>query len=407
MYPLVLTGISAFLLSGLVAAAANQQRHWLRHIHFMLLALGAILLIVSGADTLLNNLDHQWQLELGLPWLHWHQRLDSLAGFFSLIIGLVTLAIACYAPQYVKEYEQGEQPFAALGIPTAIFIAAMELVVLANDAFTFMVAWELMSLSSYFLVTFQHHNSANRRAGFIYLLMAHVGGLFILIAFGILAGFARDFTFMAMAQAHPPAIWMSLTFVAALLGFGMKAGLVPIHVWLPEAHPVAPSHISALMSGVMLKVAIYGFIRLVFQLIGDVFWEWGAALLIIGCVTALYGVLYAMIQEDMKKLLAYSSIENIGIIFIGLALSSSSLAINIQNLVRLRSSLPCSIASIMPCSKACSFLVQAQFCKPVASTVLIAWAVSCGACRGQASFSCWGPSASLDFPHPMVLYRNG
>jgi formate hydrogenlyase subunit 3/multisubunit Na+/H+ antiporter MnhD subunit len=317
----MLVGIVILLFSGFFAIIESKNRAIFRLLHFILMGLGGAIIAAAGAIVLIYNIDTQWQLPLGLPWLHWHQRLDALSGFFSIIIGIVTVAISFYAPSYVKEYDKTAQPFAVLGLATAIFIVAMELVLLADDALTFMIAWELMSLSSYFLVTFQHQNSANRRAGFIYLLMAHIGGLFILLSFGILAGFSSDFTFTAMAAAHPSKIWMTLTFVCALIGFGMKAGLVPIHIWLPEAHPVAPSHISAMMSGVMLKVAVYGFIRVVFQLIGEIYWGWGAALLIIACMTALYGVLYAMVQEDMKKMLAYSSVENIGIIFIGLALS--------------------------------------------------------------------------------------
>jgi formate hydrogenlyase subunit 3/multisubunit Na+/H+ antiporter MnhD subunit len=197
----------------------------------------------------------------------------------------------------------------------------MLLVVVAADAFSFMVAWELMSVSSYMLVVYEHHNAANRRAGFIYLLMAEVGALAILLGFGVLAGFGDGFSFAAMREASLPLGWASLAFALAVFGFGMKAGLVPLHVWLPEAHPVAPSHISALMSGVMLKVAVYGFIRFSFDLIGEVHWAWGVALLLIASVTALFGVLYALMQHDLKRLLAYSSVENIGIIFIGLGLS--------------------------------------------------------------------------------------
>jgi formate hydrogenlyase subunit 3/multisubunit Na+/H+ antiporter MnhD subunit len=151
--------------------------------------------------------------------------------------------------------------------------------------------------------------------------MAEVGALAILLSFGVLAGFGDGFSFAAMRDAPLSLTWASIAFALGVFGFGMKAGLVPLHVWLPEAHPVAPSHISALMSGVMLKVAVYGFIRLSFDLIGNVHWAWGVALLIIACITALFGVLYALMQHDLKRLLAYHSVENIGIIFIGLGLS--------------------------------------------------------------------------------------
>ena len=197
----------------------------------------------------------------------------------------------------------------------------MLLVLLADDAFMFMIAWELMSVASYFLVAFQHENSANRRAAFLYLLMAEVGALSIILGFGVLASFSDGFTFDALRESKLSITWASIAFVLALLGFGMKAGIVPVHVWLPEAHPVAPSHISALMSGVMLKVALYGLIRFCFDLLGDVHWQWGVVLLILGTLSALGGILYAMMQPNLKRLLAYSSVENIGIIFMVLGLS--------------------------------------------------------------------------------------
>jgi formate hydrogenlyase subunit 3/multisubunit Na+/H+ antiporter MnhD subunit len=195
-----------------------------------------------------------------------------------------------------------------------------------------MVAWELMSVSSYFLVTFQHQNAPNRRAGFLYLLMAHVGALGILLGFGVLAGFGGSFTFEAMRAAPLSSTWASIAFALALFGFGMKAGMVPVHAWLPEAHPVAPSHISALMSGVMLKVAVYGFVRFTFDLVGEIQWQWGVTVLVIGAASALLGVLYALMQHDLKRLLAYSSVENIGIILIALGLSMIFLGTGHPNL---------------------------------------------------------------------------
>jgi hydrogenase-4 component B len=190
-------------------------------------------------------------------------------------------------------------------------------------------------VASYFLVAFQHENSANRRATFLYLLMAEVGALLIILAFGVVASFSDGFTFDALRSADIPTIWMSIAFGLALMGFGMKAGLVPIHVWLPEAHPVAPSHISALMSGVMLKVALYGLIRFCFDLLPEVHWQWGVVLLVVGTLSALSGILYAMMQQNLKRLLAYSSVENIGIIVMVLGLSMIFLANNHKELAAL------------------------------------------------------------------------
>lgn len=197
----------------------------------------------------------------------------------------------------------------------------MYLVVLAYNVLTFVAAWEMMSLTSYFLVIYQHHNPENRQAGFIYLVMAHLSGLCLLLSFGILANFSHSLDFAVFQLTSLPSSWATLAFIFAFLGFGMKAGVVPLHVWLPRAHPVAPSHISALMSGVMLKIAIYGFIRFTFCWLHQLSWEEGMLVLICGTASALLGVLYALTQHNLKRLLAYHSVENIGIIFIGLGLA--------------------------------------------------------------------------------------
>jgi hypothetical protein len=293
----------------------------LRRLVFVLLGLSGVFAVIAGLAVLISAEVITDQISLGLPWLPWHVRFDSLSGFFFLIIGIAVIAVSIYGPGYVHSYKEKQHPFAVLGLFTGLFVTGMMLVLLADDAFFFMIAWELMSVASYFLVAFQHENSANRRAAFLYLLMAEVGALAIILSFGVLASFSDGFTFDALRQAQLSPTWASIAFVLALLGFGMKAGIVPIHVWLPEAHPVAPSHISALMSGVMLKVALYGLIRFCFDLLAEVQWQWGVVLLVIGSISALGGILYAMMQPNLKRLLAYSSVENIGIIFMVLGLS--------------------------------------------------------------------------------------
>lgn len=293
----------------------------LRQIVFVLLGLSGVLAVLAGLAALIGQQVVTDQIGLGLPWLPWHVRFDGLSGFFFLIIGIAVSVVSLYGPGYVQAYQEDKHPFAVLGLFTGLFVAGMLLVLLADDAFFFMIAWELMSVASYFLVAFQHENPANRRAAFLYLLMAEVGALAIILGFGVLASFTDGFTFDALRQANLSMTWASIAFVLALLGFGMKAGIVPIHVWLPEAHPVAPSHISALMSGVMLKVAVYGLIRFCFDLLGDVHWQWGVVLLIVGTLSALGGILYAMMQPNLKRLLAYSSVENVGVIFLVLGLT--------------------------------------------------------------------------------------
>lgn len=293
----------------------------LRRAVFFLLGLSGVFAVLAGLSVLIGQGVIIDRIGLGLPWLPWHVRFDCLSGFFFLIIGIAVSAVSLYGPGYVNSYKESQHPFAVLGLFTGLFVAGMLLVLLADDAFFFMIAWELMSVASYFLVAFQHENPANRRAAFLYLLMAEVGALAIILGFGVLAGFSDGFTFDALRNAQLSTTWAGIAFVLALLGFGMKAGIVPVHVWLPEAHPVAPSHISALMSGVMLKVALYGLIRFCFDLLGDVQWQWGVVLLVLGTVSALGGILYAMMQPNLKSLLAYSSVENIGIIFMVLGLS--------------------------------------------------------------------------------------
>jgi len=288
---------------------------------FALLGLSGLTAIFAGLAVLWGQTVVVDQVALGLPWMHWHVRFDGLSGFFFLIIGIAVAAVSLYGPGYVEAYQEEKHPFAVLGLFTGLFVSGMLLVLLADDAFFFMIAWELMSVASYFLVSFQHENSANRRAAFLYLLMAEVGALAIILSFGVLAGFADGFSFDDMRGANLSSAWASIAFVLALVGFGMKAGIVPIHVWLPEAHPVAPSHISGLMSGVMLKVAVYGLIRFCFDLLHDVHWQWGVVLLVLGTLSALGGILYAMMQPNLKRLLAYSSVENIGVIFLVLGLS--------------------------------------------------------------------------------------
>lgn len=319
--PLFAAALGLALLSGVVGLGACREplRASLPLVCFPLLGLSGLASVATGLAALSGE-PVGTELPLGLPWLAWSIRLDALSGLLLLLIGLVVFAVSLFGPGYSRDFIHGRQSMASLGFFTGLFVAGMQLVVVANDAFMFMVAWELMSLSSYFLVAFQHEQGANRRAAFLYLLMAHVGGLSILLAFGILAAFGQGFDFPAMRAAELTQLWAGLVFGLGFFGFGMKAGLVPLHAWLPEAHPVAPSHISALMSGVMLKVAVYGFVRLCFDLIGSFAVGWGVLVLGIGAISAVLGVLYAMGQTDIKRLLAWSSIENIGVIFMALGL---------------------------------------------------------------------------------------
>ena len=258
-------------------------------------------------------------LPIGLPGLPFHFRLDALAAFFLLLIGSVAAGVSAFAAGYFRKGE-GTPP-GLLCLQYHVFLASMALVVLADDAYAFMVMWETMALSSFFLVTANHRIAEIRRAGYLYLLIAHIGALAILLCFGVLQANTGDYSFDNMRQQQLNPLWGSAAFLLALAGFGAKAGILPLHIWLPEAHPAAPSPVSALMSGVMLKTAAYGFLRVTYDLLDQPLWWWGVVVLAVGLATALFGVVFAAVQVDMKRLLAYSSIENIGLLFAGIGLA--------------------------------------------------------------------------------------
>jgi hydrogenase-4 component B len=276
-----------------------------------------LILGVIGLESLFAQAAATATLPLGLPWLGAHFRIDALAAFFIIIVNLGGAAASLFALGYGRHEESPERvlPF------YPVYLAAMNLVVLADDAFSFLVSWEFMSLSSWALVIAHHRERENLRAGYIYLLMASFGTLALLLAFGLLAGSNGNYIFDAIRATHPAATLSAMVLVLALVGAGSKAGIVPLHAWLPLAHPAAPSHVSALMSGVMTKVAVYGFVRIVFDLLGQPAWWWSMVVLAVGGITAVMGVLYALMQHDLKRLLAYHTVENIGIIYIGLGLA--------------------------------------------------------------------------------------
>ena len=312
---LLLTAWGMVALTGLVRPASIA---FVGRTLFPLGALFGIVLAIVAAVSL-DRPAERLVLPIGLPDLPVHLRLDGLSSVFLILLGAASAGVSIFAAGYFRKGE-GTAP-GLLCLQYHLFLASMGFVLLADDAYAFMVAWETMALSSYFLVTTQHRIPEIRRAGFLYLLIAHLGAIAILLSFGILQGGSWHFTFDAMRSAHLDSHWATVAFCLALIGFGAKAGLVPLHVWLPEAHPAAPSPVSALMSGVMLKTALYGMIRVSFDLLGQPVWWWGLVPLSLGLFSALYGVVFAAAQTDMKRLLAYSSIENIGILFTGLGLA--------------------------------------------------------------------------------------
>jgi formate hydrogenlyase subunit 3/multisubunit Na+/H+ antiporter MnhD subunit len=282
---------------------------------------GAVGLMLAGTAiwAILGGGAEQAVLAIGLPDLPFHLRLDGLSAFFLLIIGAVGAGVSAYAAGYFRTND--ETPPGLICFGYHLFLASMAMVVLADDAYAFMVMWETMALSSFFLVITNHRVGEIRRAGYLYLLIAHVGAIAILLCFGVLQANTGDYTFDNMRAQQLAPFWASAGFLLALFGFGAKAGMLPLHIWLPEAHPAAPSPVSALMSGVMLKTAIYGILRVTFDLLQVQIWWWGVALLTVGLATALFGVVFSAVQIDMKRLLAYSSIENIGLLLTGIGLA--------------------------------------------------------------------------------------
>jgi hydrogenase-4 component B len=311
-------GVMFWLVLGFAALLLQRSQYLLTRLLFPLGALGALFIAGVGVAGLLQPASTVI-LPIGLPDLPFHLRLDALSAFFMVLLGGAAFGITVYASGYFRGMAAG--PLALLALWYHLFLGGMVTVLLADDAYAFMVAWEVMALSSYFLVTTDHKIPEIRRAGFLYLLIAHVGAISLLLSFGVLQGGQGDYTFDTMRLAEMTPFWASAAYLLALFGFGAKAGLVPLHVWLPEAHPAAPSPVSALMSGVMLKTAIYGLLRVTFDLLNIQIGWWGTLALALGLVTALYGVIFAAVQSDMKRLLAWSSIENIGILIAAFGLT--------------------------------------------------------------------------------------
>lgn len=252
-----------------------------------------------------------------VPGGEFHVQVDALSVFFLIPIFVLAAAAAAYGADYMFAYRDRK----SLGAPWFFyntFVAGMALVVLARNALLFMVAWEVMSLAAFFLVTFEHEKKDVRMAGWVYLVATHLGAAFLLAMFLFLGREAGSLDFDRIGAAVHLGPWGAGVMLGlALIGFGAKAGFVPLHVWLPDAHPAAPSHVSALMSGVMIKIGLYGLLRTLTFLGSPAGW-WGPLLMVIGILGAILGVAMAVMQRDVKRALAYSSIENVGLIVLAL-----------------------------------------------------------------------------------------
>ncbi|WP_321492669.1 proton-conducting transporter membrane subunit [uncultured Desulfobacter sp.] len=303
------------LLGGFLSLVFARQKTLARVAAVLFLSAGSLAGLIDAAGKLLNPVEVSFSIKyLDLFFLSFH--VDSLSAFFLTAIFAVSLMSAIYSFHYMANEENGIKT----GVNYFFFsvlIASMALVVTASNILTFMISWEFMSLSSFFLVIYSHEAAENRKAGYLYFIFSHVGAMFILAAFGLIYGYTGSFEFASLAEM--PETIKILIFILSFIGFGSKAGVFPFHVWLPHAHPAAPSHISAVMSGVMIKTGIYGILRVysILNLHSPVF---GYITLIVGVVSGVLGVVYALGQNDIKRLLAYCSMENIGIILIGLGM---------------------------------------------------------------------------------------
>lgn len=273
---------------------------------------------------------------LPFPLLSLAFHIDMLSAFFIFIISLIALMCSIYGFGYVKHFYK-KYNIGALGFFYNVFIASLLLVVSASNGIFFLISWEIMSISSYFLVVYDRNDENNVKAGSLYLIMTYVGTAFIILSFLLLYKYIGSFDFAVIKSsiALVPLSIKNAVFIFTLVGFGTKAGIIPFHIWLPAAHPAAPSHVSALMSGVMIKTGIFMMIRLFLDIFQPIPVWWGVVVLVIGAVSSLLGVLYALTEHDIKRLLAYHSIENIGIILLGVGSAMTFYSLNMPSLALL------------------------------------------------------------------------
>ena len=307
----------ACYLAGAIAGLASIRRsRGARVVIFSIALAGALFETASAGITIAQGATAQWSLPSGIDLFTWTVRLDPLSAYFSLALGILAASVSIFSFGYLRE---SKSRVGVLGFFYNVLLLSLALVFTASNVFFFLVAWEVMALSAYCLVSFEHEKEETRKAGILFLIMSHAGTGLMLIAFLILSTAAGtlDFSSFHLLASKLSAGQQAAVFLLFFFGFGVKAGIIPLHVWLPAAHPVAPSNISALMSGIVIKVGIYGMARVFFDFFDlPPLWA-GILVLSVGVISALLGVLYALMEHDLKRLLAYHSIENIGIILIG------------------------------------------------------------------------------------------
>ncbi len=329
-------GLVVYLAGAAAALLAWRRPRAARLAAFGAPVLGGLVQLAASAAALSRASAAVWTLPWGTALFPWTVRLDPLSSYFNLALAFLTVAVSLYSLDYLRDMEENWN-LGALGFFYNLLLLSLTLVFTAANAFFFLIAWEVMALAAFCLVAFEHQKEEARSAGVLFLIMSHAGTGMLLAAFLMLATAAGNLNFASfhrLASRLSP-VEQGVVFLLFFLGFGVKAGVVPLHIWLPDAHPVAPSNISALMSGIVIKTGIYGMARVFFDFYGaPPLWA-GTLVLAAGVVTALVGVLYALMEHDLKRLLAYHSIENIGIILIGFGAALLFRALGHANLAAL------------------------------------------------------------------------
>ncbi len=314
--------LAAYSIGALACLASWRKPVLCRYICCGSALAGAVLGGLAAVLGILQGTPVRWSISSGIPLFTYSFDYDALAGFFNLILAILAGAVSIYSFSYLKEFES-RRNIGFFGFLFHLLLLSLTVVFTAANAFLFLIGWEVMALAAYGLVTFYHEDQETRRAGLLYIVMAHVDAGCLLLGFALLiqVSGSADFASFRVAAAQMSSSQQAVAFVLFFMGFGIKSGIIPFHIWLPAAHPVAPSNISALLSGIVIKAGIYGMARIFLDALG-VLPSWaGLLVLIVGVVSAVLGVLYALMEHDLKRLLAYHSIENIGIILIGLGVA--------------------------------------------------------------------------------------
>jgi hydrogenase-4 component B len=328
----ILTAIIILLASGLVALLMGGRRSWASYIGSGGVVGAAVLGVVSSTRILWGGGVESLRLAWALPLGELHLSVDGLSAVFLLAVFVMSGLSALYGIEYLAPY-CSRKPLGVSWFFFNLLAASMVMVLVARDGVLFLIAWETMSLASFFLVAFENERAEVREAAWTYLVATHLGTAFLLVMFVLMGRAAGCFDFDRFGQLKLlGGNTGSVLFVLALVGFGTKAGFMPVHVWLPEAHPAAPSHVSALMSGVMIKTGIYGLVRVLTWADTPVWW-WGYLMVGIGLTSGVFGVLFALAQHDLKRLLAYHSVENIGIIATGIGVGLIGMSFDLPKLV--------------------------------------------------------------------------